>query len=62
MRELEILLSKKTLKSIETRFLGLHLTDDGVAVEQGKSVDDIGDIAALDEELEQSDRFLAAED
>ncbi|MHB1292475.1 MAG: hypothetical protein ACYCY5_09850 [Sulfuricella sp.] len=28
-------------------------------IEQGSSVDEMGDIAALDEELAQSDRFLA---
>ena len=30
----------------------------GVKVRQGETVDDIGDIAMLDEELMQSDRYL----
>jgi predicted ATPase len=59
LRELEILLSDKAHKGVKTRFFGLHQTADGVVIEQGVSVDDIGEIAALDEELEQSDRFLA---
>lgn len=37
---------------------GLHATEDGIVVDQGANVDDIGEIAVLDEELEQSDRFL----
>lgn len=59
LRELEILLSAKPYKVIETRFFGLHRTDDGVTIEQGSSVNEIGDITSLDEELAQSDRFLA---
>jgi hypothetical protein len=42
-------------------FFGLHKEDDEVSVFQGPTVDDIGDIASLDEELEQSDRFLKDE-
>lgn len=56
LREIDILLS--ALTSIDARFFGLHETNDGILVKQGASIDDIGDIAALDEELEQSDRFL----
>lgn len=62
LRELEILLSGHAYGGVDARFFGLHQTDDGVFVEQGASVDDIGDIAALDEELAQSDRFLAVGD
>ena len=61
LRELEILLSDGTHKKVKARFFGLHKTDAGVSIKQGSSVDDIGDIAALDEELEQSDRFLATD-
>lgn len=56
MRELEILLGKPDAGRVQ--FFGLHLTWDGVSIEQGPSMDDIGDIASLDEELRQSDRFL----
>ncbi|WP_196240027.1 AAA family ATPase [Candidatus Methylobacter oryzae] len=59
LRELEILLSDKNRKKVDARFFGLHQTDDGVRIDQGSSIGDIGDIAALDEELAQSDRFLA---
>lgn len=58
LRELEILLSDKNHKKVKARFFGLHQTEDGVSINQGSSIDDIGDIAALDEELAQSDRFL----
>jgi len=59
LRELEILLSDSRYKKVKARFFGLHDTDVGVKIEQGVSVDDIGDISALDEQLAQSDRFLA---
>lgn len=62
LREIEMSLSAKTHKGVEARFFGLHQTDDGVMIDQGSSVDDIGDIAALDEELVQSDRFLAMDE
>lgn len=59
LRELEILLSDKNRKKVDARFFGLHQTEDEISISQGVSTDDIGDIAALDEELAQSDRFLA---
>jgi len=58
LRELEILLAQKKYRSISPMFFGLHKDSDGVSVLQGPTVDDIGDIASLNEELEQSDRFL----
>jgi energy-coupling factor transporter ATP-binding protein EcfA2 len=61
LRELEILLSLTAYAKNDTKFFGLHQLDDGVIIKQGSSVDDIGDIAALDEELSQSDRFLLDE-
>lgn len=61
LRELEILLSHKNHANFKTRFFGLHQTNDGVKIEQGSSIDEIGTIAALDEELVQSDRFLQEE-
>jgi ABC-type multidrug transport system ATPase subunit len=56
LRELEMLLEER---KGDARFFGLHASSDGVLVEQGPSVEDMGAIAVLDEELEQSDRFLA---
>lgn len=61
LRELEILLASKANKGVDARFFGLHQGDHGVVIKQGASVDDIGDIASLDEELEQSDRYLAGD-
>lgn len=63
LRELEILLSAPNRKNIKARFFGLHKTQDGVSVsiDQGSTIDDIGDITVLDEELKQSDRFLAVD-
>ncbi len=61
LRELEILLVRREYKNLSVRFFGLHQSNDGVRVMQGASVDEIGNIAALDEELDQSDRFLMDE-
>lgn len=57
LRELDLLLAKGG-KKYHARFFGLQRTDDGVRIEQGPSVDDIGAIAVLDEELEQSTAYL----
>lgn len=62
MRELDILLHKAEFENIEAHFFGLHRVSDGVEVQQGKTVDDIGQIDALQEELSQSDRYLDEED
>jgi energy-coupling factor transporter ATP-binding protein EcfA2 len=58
MRELEIQQALRTSR-VHTRYFGLAPSESGVTVKQGKSIDDSGDIASLDESLEQSDRFLA---
>lgn len=62
LRELEILLAISDTKAIETRYFGLHSTDEGVKVAQGGCLEEIGDITSLDESLQQSDRYLAMED
>lgn len=60
LREIEILLSGNVFREvIDSRFFGLHGNAKGVSVQQGRSIDEIGDITALDEDLRQSDRFLA---
>lgn len=56
LRELEILQEQKKLS--KARYFGLHMTDNGVEVVSGKSSNDIGDIAALEANLEQSDRYM----
>lgn len=61
MRELDILLKEMEFKAVESKFFGLHTGESGVTLEQGDTVDDIGTIDALQEELSQSDRYLEAE-
>ena len=61
MRELDILLQNDSFRSTKARFFGLHRSDEGVQVQQGDTVDDIGTIDALQEELSQSDRYLETE-
>jgi len=59
LRELDMLLDQK--QAPESRFFGLQMTEQGVEVTQGSSIDDIGDITVLNEELLQTDRFLQGE-
>lgn len=61
LRELEMLLSDTIYKNVEAKFFGLHQISDGVEIGQGASIDEIGNISSLDEELAQSDRFLQIE-
>lgn len=58
LREFEILTRTDRYRSVKTQYIGLHMEDDRVLVEQGPRIKDIGDIAALDEELQQSGRYL----
>lgn len=57
LRELYIL-QQTDYRSLDTRHFGLYAGEDGVEVRQGETVDDIGDIAMLNEELMQSQRYL----
>ncbi len=61
LRELDILAHNQEFQSVQSWFIGLHLSEDGVEVQQGDTVDDIGSIDALHEELSQSDRYLDVE-
>jgi energy-coupling factor transporter ATP-binding protein EcfA2 len=60
MTELDILLRTDYFREVRARYFGLHLNDDKVTVQQGDTVDDIGTIDALEEELSQSGRYMAA--
>lgn len=61
MRELHILLQQGD-NSVDTRCFGLHVDGSGaVSIMQGKSMDEIGSVAALDEELQQSERYIDTE-
>jgi len=61
IRELDILLRFPEFEGVSARFFGLRLGEGGVTVQQGNTVDDIGTIDALQEELSQSDRYIEAE-
>lgn len=61
LRELEILSQHKAFKSIPQRYFSLRACEDGVMVEQGDSVEALQTLVILDEELEQSDRFMDLE-
>ena len=61
LRELHIL-QKREFKDLDTRCFGLHRYEHGgVSVEQGATMDEIGSIAALDEDLQQSGRYIDTE-
>ncbi len=62
LRELYILESRE-FASVDSRYFGLHAGEAGaVSVAQGQTMDDVGEIAALDEELMQSERYLETEE
>jgi predicted ATPase len=58
LRELEVLSKDRAYKKVGQRYFALAITDDGVAVEQGPSVEDLQTLVLLDEELAQSDRYM----
>ena len=58
LREFEILLGQCELKRIDRRYFALHRADEGVRVSQAREVGDIEPLLLLDEDLEQSDRFV----
>jgi predicted ATPase len=61
LRELHVV-QKREFSSFDTRCFGLHIETDGsVTVRQGHTMDDIGEIAALDEDLQQSERYIDTE-
>lgn len=63
MRELDILHREKgsEFAAVKTRHIGLHRGDTGIEVLQGETMDAVGAVAALDAELEQSDRYMGVE-
>lgn len=62
LKEIEILNVVGEAGPVQTRFFGLHPAEDGVQVMQGDTPFDMGTITALEEELQQTDRFLEAND
>lgn len=57
LRELEIVLQTRSRK-LDVTFIGLHSEQTGSVALQGPELSDIGDIAALEASLQQSDRYL----
>jgi energy-coupling factor transporter ATP-binding protein EcfA2 len=57
LREIHILVQNSFPKA-KARFFALTVGTEGVSVEQGDSIEEVGAIASLDEELAQSDRYL----
>jgi predicted ATPase len=60
LRELHIL-QQNLFTNLDVRYFGLHPTEAGVQVLESKSMDEIGDIASLDEELAQSEKYMNLE-
>ncbi len=58
LREIHILMESKEFRNIGSRVFSLQQGDGEVTVEQGDSIDDVGAIRSLDEELMQSDRYM----
>ena len=59
LREFEILVKREEFKRVKQRYFALRRTDEhGVETSQSSEVDSIEPLLLLDEELEQSDRFL----
>lgn len=63
MRELEILLKEEPFRAIAPRYFALKAGEAGstAALEQSADLYDIQTLVLLDEQLHQSDRFMAAE-
>lgn len=56
LRELYIL-QQGEFSKLDVRCFGLHYGEDGASVQQGRTIEDVGDITSLDEELMQSERY-----
>ena len=62
MRELSLLLDESQYRHVDKQFLALELTDAGAQIAQGQSAEEIEPIAALDAEVEQSQRYYDSQD
>lgn len=60
LREIEILLARGHYQAIKPRYIALEKQVDGITVRQGTDLEGIGPISSLDEEIQQSDRYLEA--
>ncbi len=62
LRELEIQSKTDDFGNVNQRYFALAIRDDNVRVEQGDTADELRTLLLLDENLQQSDRYLALED
>lgn len=62
LREIELCLAEKKFSKVARQFIALGGSPGDVEVSQSETVEGIEPITALDEELRQSDRYLAAEE
>ena len=58
LRELEILLNQDEFAAVEQKYFALCQSDDGVDVSQADNIGDVDPLLLLDDDLEQSDRFV----
>ena len=56
LRELYIL-QQGEFSKLDVRCFGLHDSEDGAIIRQGPTIEDVGDITSLDEDLMQSERY-----
>lgn len=61
LREFAILLEQPEFRDLAPQFIGLHPGPAGILVQQGRSLEEIDRLVALDEELAQSDRYIELE-
>lgn len=61
LRELEILSLEAEFKDVDKQYFALRPGEAGVVVEQGSSVEALDTLVILDEELNQSERFMHAQ-
>ena len=59
LRELEILSKTDDFGEVDQRYFALAIATDGARVEQGDMADELRTLILLDENLQQSDRYLA---
>ena len=62
LRELEILSRNNDFRNVAQRFFALAIGEDGVCVEQGDTADKLQTLMLLDEDLQQSDRYVELQD
>ena len=58
LRELEIQSQTDEFESVAQRYFALAIDEDGVRAEQGDTADELQTLMLLDENLQQSDRYL----